>query len=305
MFKKNTVAAVSAGMIIGALGVQVRGAGAAARAGAEDEEYRVVAMENDPAEKVPAGAKAAANGTESWDEIIKANDFDKLTKNDKQLKKAELAEDFDADSLDPVRQLDWYGAAEECASGRLPNHKELLKIWDAECKESTSAVCSAVYWTSEKQGDKALGVNFLNGHVLPKDLDSFAYARCMAGKKGRKPADAPSSAKAGKKKGADTSAKVVDFIRNYQPKQDGPRLEDKMAVMITSAGGSASTADWEVNKKGPGLFAVRALVPAGDGEIEFAFRVNLVKKTVTPADARAKAMFKAITDPDINDGDMR
>jgi len=296
MFKKITVPVFWAGMVLTAvLGARpLSGAGG----GAGDEDYRVVSMEKDQAKKGAAGAA-------DWDEIFTANNYDKLTGNDEQSKKAELAEDFDADILDRERQVDWYGAAEDCAGkGRLPDHKELLKIWDAECKESTSAVCSAVYWTSEKKEERALGVNFLNGYVVPKDLDSFAYVRCAAGKPGRKPAAARSSAKAGNKKGGDTSSKVIEFIRNYRPMPDGPQLWDKMVVIISGAGGSAGAASWEVKKKGPGLFSASALVPAGDGEIKFTFKVNMGKKTVTPADARAKAVFKAITDPEIADGDM-
>ena len=179
-----------------------------------------------------------------------------------------------------------------------------MKIWDAECKESTSAVCSAVYWTSEKKGEQALGVNFLNGYVVPKDLDSFAYVRCVAGKHGRKPADARPSAKAGKKKGGGTSSRLIDFVRNYRPMPDGPRLWDKMAVMISGAGGSVGAANWTVKKKRPGLFSAAAMVPAGEGDMKFTFNADTGKKTVTPVDARAKAVFKAITDPDISDGDM-
>ena len=296
MVEKNIIRVVWAGMLVAA----VLGAGRvrAAEAGAGDEDFRVMSMGADPAEK-------GAAGTGDWDEIFTANNYDKLTRNDEQLKKAELAEDFDADSLDRERQLDWFGAAEDCAGkGRLPDHKELLKIWDAECKESTSAVCSAVYWTSEKKGEQALGVNFLNGYVVPKDLDSFAYVRCAAGKQGRKPAAARSSAKAAKKKGGDISSKVLEFVRNYRPMPDGPRLEDKMAIMISGAGGSAGAVSWAVKKKGPGLFSAVAMVPVNDGDMKFTFNVNLNKKLVTPADAAAKDVFKAITDPDIADGDM-
>ena len=296
MYKKITVPVVRAWLALAA----VLGACqlCCAEGGAGEDDYRVVAMEKDQVEKAAAGAGA-------WDEIFKANNYDKLTGSDEQIRKAELAEDFDADILDRERQLDWYGAAEECAGkGRLPDHKELLKIWDAECKESTAAVCSAVYWTSEKKEERALGVNFLNGYVVPKDLDAFAYVRCVAGKQGRKPAAARPSAKAGNKKGGDASAKVIAFVRNYLPMPDGPKLWDKMAVMIFSAGGSTGAVSWEVKKKGPGLFSASSVVPAGDGEIKFTFNVNMAKKTVTPADARAKDVFKAIIDPDIAEGDM-
>ena len=304
MFKKITVPLVWAGMILAA----VLGAGqlCGAEAGAGDDDMRVVSMGKDPAEKGAASAKGGNAGTSDWDEIFKANNYDKLTGNDKQIKKSELADDFDADSLDQERQVNWYGAAENCASnGRLPNHKELLKIWDAECKESTSAVCSAIYWTSEKKAEQALGVNFLNGYVVPKDLDAFAYVRCVAGKKGGKPADTRPSVKAGKKKGGDASSKVIDFVRNYRPMPDGPKLWDKMAVMISGAGGSAGAAGWTVKKKRPGLFSASVVVPASEGDIVFTFNVNTGKKMVTPADARAKAVFKAITVPDVSDGDMQ
>ena len=297
MFKKITIPVVWVGISLGF----VLGAGQlwGAEAGAEEEDLRVVSM---GADQAPGAA-----GTQGWDEIFTANNYDKLTANDKQIKKAELAEDFDADILDRERQYDWYGAAEDCAGkGRLPDHKELLKIWDAECKESTSTACSAVYWTSEKKEEKALGVNFLNGYVVPKDLDAFAYVRCVADKQGRKPAAARSArAKAGKKKGNHTSGKVIDFARNYRPMPDGPTLWDEMAVMIAGAGGSAGATNWAVKKKGPGLFSAAAEVPAGEGEIKFTFNVNMEKNTVTPVDARAKALFKAITDPDISDGDMQ
>lgn len=190
--------------------------------------------------------------------------------------------------------------------GGLPDHKELLKIWDAECKESTATVCSAVYWTSEKKGESALGVNFLNGYVVPKEVEAFAYARCLAGKKARRQAEArPPRAKAGKKKSGNASSGVIDLVRNYLPKPDGPRLEEKIAVMITGAGGSASAASWEVKKKGAGLFSARAAAPVDEGEMVFTFSVNYAKKTVLPADARAKAVFKAILDPEVTDGEMR
>lgn len=296
MFKLITVAVVWAGMMAAA----VLGAGQLCYAEDEggDGDFRVMSMGSDKAEK-------AASGAGDWDAIFTANNYDKLTKNDKQIKKGELAEEFDADSLVPERLRDWFGAAEECAGkGRLPDHKELLKIWDAECKESTSAVCSAVYWTAEKKEERALGVNFLNGYVVPKDLDAFAYVRCVADKHGGKPADAP-KVKAGKNKGKDASAKIINFVRNYQPMPDGPMLEEKMAVMISGEGGSPGAANWAVKKKGLGLFSVSAAAPVGEGELKFTFNVNMDKKTVTPADARAKALFKAITDPDISDGDMQ
>ena len=110
MSNKIHVPVVWAGVMLAAM------LGTGQPCGAEDgagEGERVVSMGSDQAEKTSAGAG-------DWDEIFKANNYDKLTGNDEQLKKAELAEDFDADSLDPERQFDWFGAAEDCASkGRL------------------------------------------------------------------------------------------------------------------------------------------------------------------------------------------
>lgn len=273
-----------------------------AEEGAGEDDYRVVSMDQDPAEKRAAGAKA-----DDWDGIIGENNYDKLTGSDKRIRKAELAEEFDADLLDRERLRDWFGASEDCAvKGRLPDHEELLKIWETECMESTSAVCSAVYWTSEKKGDMALGVNFLNGHVVAKELESFAYFRCAGTKPAGKQAEArPAKAKSTKKKAVDPSAGIVDLVRNYRPLPDGPRLEEQLNIMITGAGGSAGAVSWEVRKKGPGLYSAAAAVPAGESEIRFVFSVNAGNKTVAPVNARAKAAFKAITEPDIADGDMR
>jgi hypothetical protein len=300
MLNKITFSVVWAGMIL----VSVMSAGqlCSAEASAEDEDLRVVSMEADPPQKNAAGAKP---GSGDWEEIFKANNHDKLTGNDKQIKKAELAEDFDADILDQERRYDWYGAREDCSSkGRLPTHKELLKIWAVECKESTSAVCSAAYWTSEKKDERALAVNFLNGYVVAKDLDAFAYVRCVGAKQVSKPAAARPSAKDAKKKGVDPSLKIIDFVRNYRPMPDGPNLDEKMQVAITGAGGSTGAVSWEVRKKGGGLFLAVAVVPVDEGELKFTYSVNTGKKIVSPADARAKAVFKSITDPDIEDGDM-
>ncbi|MDA8132637.1 MAG: hypothetical protein M0011_14130 [Elusimicrobia bacterium] len=292
---KYSDSVVCAGIFLGAVLGACRPCGAQADAG--DAEFRVVSMKEEPAGN-------DSTGDAEWDKVLKANNYDKLAGNDKRKKKAELAADFDPDSLDRERELDWYGAAEECAGkGRLPNHKELLKIWEAECMESTSAACSAVYWTSEKKGERALGVNFLNGYVVPMDLDAFAYVRCAAAKPGRKPADA--GAKAGKKKGAGAASGIVDLVRNFRPAPGGASLEEEMRVAIAGAGGSAGALSWEVRKKGPGLFSAAAAVPVGDGELKFVFSVNTRKKTVAPADARARDLFKAITDPEIADGEMR
>lgn len=300
MIKTFTVPVVLAWLFLGS--VISAGQLLGAEAGVEEEDLRVVSMAEDQPQKGAAGAPNAGD----WEEIFKANNHDKLSGNDRQIKKAELAEDFDADILDPERLYDWYGAREDCsAKGRLPTHKELLKIWDAECKESTSAVCSAVYWTSEKKDERALGVNFLNGYVVAKDLDAFAYVRCVGEKPVRKPAAAQRPAKAAKKKRVDPSAKIIDLVRNYRPMPDGPSLDEKMLVLITGSGGSAGAVSWEVRKKGPGLFLAAAVVPVDEGELKFTYNVNMVKKLVSPADARARAVFKAITDPDIEDGDMQ
>ncbi len=75
--------------------------------------------------------------------------------------------------------------------------------------------------------------------------------------------------------------------------------------MIAGAGGSYSAASWEVTEKGRGLYTAVAVVPLDEGEIKFTFNVDYSKKILMPADARAKAVFTAITDPDIADGDMR
>lgn len=286
-----------------ALLVFVPGAGRlrAEKAGGEDEDVRVMSMSEDPEEK-------SAADTGEWEEIFKANNYDKLTLNDKQLLKAELAEDFDEDLFEREKLRDWFGASEECSGpARLPTHKELLKIWDAECKESTSTVCSATYWTSEKKDDKALCVNFLNGYVVSKDLDSFAYIRCLGGKQGRKPAKAAvSRTKAGKKKkGADPSKKIVEILRNFRPAQDGPSVWEKLSVHVTGEGGSISAVSWEIKTKKPGIYSAVAVVPVSEGEIKYTFNVNSARNTVAPADARARAVFKAITDPDIADGAMR
>ena len=280
----------------------VPGAGqlCAAKAGTEEEDVRVLSMGEDPEEK-------SAADTGEWEEIFKANNYDKLTLNENQTRKAELAEDFDEDILERERLRDWYGASEECAGpARLPTHKELLKIWDAECKESTSTVCSASYWTSEKKDDKALCVNFLNGYVVSKDLDSFAYIRCVGGKQGRKTAKAATSrTKAGKKKGANPSEKIVGMLRNFRPVKDGPSVWEKLSVLVTGEGGSISAVSWEVKTKKPGVYSAVAVVPVSEGEIKYTFSVNSAKNIVMPVDARAKAVFKAITDPDIADGAMR
>lgn len=272
----------------------------AAKANTDDEDVRVMSMGEDPEEK-----SAADMG--DWEEIFKKNNYDKLTLNEDQVRKAELAEDFDEDLLERESLRDWYGASEECAGpARLPDHKELLKIWEDECRESTSTVCSASYWTSEKKDDKALCVNFLNGYVVSRDLDSFAYIRCVGGKQGRKTAKAAApKAKAGKKKGANPSAKIVSMLRDFRPVKDGPSLWEKLSVIVTGEGGSVSAVSWVVKAKKPGLYSAVAVVPVSEGEIKYTFSVNSARNTVTPVDARAKAVFKAITDPDISDGAMR